>query len=250
MPESARGVSRIANKPRKSRNVKQTRSELGILRRKGLYKAKRPRAKLTRYALGLLRKFRDVITGKASVVNVGSMESAKRLRTGETTGTVRTKGRLAVVPSQGDERVRYSKKTGRIIATRKIGGARYTRETFAHRPRTLKETLKSLKPGDRIAVPMYRGVKGVEWTQYTPDEFSNFWNQYGARGQSRTKTGQFHRYHDLLSHIQIARYSEPGSKRNVNNGGITRADTGVRKRATNKRKTTKRVSRSKKGRKT
>ena len=50
--------------------LRQQKSQLSILKKKGLYKPKNPRGPVTDYGKSLLHKFSDVISGKSAVVTV------------------------------------------------------------------------------------------------------------------------------------------------------------------------------------
>lgn len=212
----------MANKPSKPRGSQALKSDLKILRERGLYKPKNSRAAPTEYAKRIAKKFSDVISGKASVVTAKSAKrggkgfiEASRLAAGDRAGTIRAVRNKVIVPTQGGEQARYSVKTGRVRVTRKTEGGNYIRETFPGDHRSLKAIKAQLKPGDRVAVPLFRGRKGVEWQTMTPEEFEAFWRQYSNRGTAPAydKDGKRKIYHDLASHVQIFRYEAPRAPR-------------------------------------
>jgi hypothetical protein len=203
-------VAKNTTKPKLSQSQK---SDLKALRKKGLYKPVKPRAAPTKYAKGLLSRFKDVLTGKASVVTAKGQtkrskgfKEAAQFNRGQSSGTVRAIRNKIIVPTQVGEVARFSKKSGKVRVTRNINGAKYVREPFPKRPRDFRDAGRSLRPGDRIAVPSWRGdAKGVEWYTLSAEEWRMFWLQYGPKGSAETRGGKKHRYNDLLSHIQISR---------------------------------------------
>ena len=96
--------------------------------------------------------------------------------------------------------------------TRKVGADTYVREPFQGKSRQLKDLLKQLGPNDRIAVPLFRGKRGVEWQNMTADEFAAFWRQYSLRGTARTEKGSRRIYHDLGKVVQIFRIEGPSAR--------------------------------------
>lgn len=185
---------RMAKKTRKSQSGQAQKSGLKKLREKGLYKPKKPRAAPTKYGKSLLSRFADVLSGKASVVTAvekgrkGFKAASKYARSGnDKMGTVRVVRNKIVVPTQAGEIARFSKKGVRV--TRRVGEDVYVREPLQKH----KQILEQLKPGDRIAVPLNRGKRGVEWMQLTPEDYRAFQRQYDET------------YKNLGSHVQIFR---------------------------------------------
>jgi hypothetical protein len=212
-------MARKASKPGASQDLK---SNLKILKDRGLYKPKNSRAAPTGYAKRIAKKFSDVISGKASVVTAKSAKhggkgfiEAARLAMGDRAGTIRAVRNKVIVPTQGGEQARYSVKTGRVRVTRKTEGGTYVRESFPGDHRSLKTIKAQLKPGDRVAVPLFRGRKGVEWQTMELAEFEAFWRQYSSRGTAPVydRVGKRKIYHDLASHVQIFRYEAPRAPR-------------------------------------
>lgn len=191
----------MAKKTKKPALSQAQKSGLKVLRKKGVYKPKAPRAAPTRYAKSLLGKFADLLTGKASIVTAsqkgrkGFGAARKFKREKEAVGTLRVVRNKIIVPTQAGEVARFSKKKGTVRVTRKLGKDFYVREPFAKPIYSLKDLKSQLKPGDRVAVPLYRGHRGVEWRTLTYDDFAAFWREYGP-----STTGK--EYEDLGEHIQ------------------------------------------------
>lgn len=176
----------MAKKSKKPRDSQAVKSGLKTLREKGLYKPEKSRAAPTKYAKSLLTKFADVLTGKASVVTASAkgrkgFAAAAKYKTGakDAPGTVRVVRNKIVVPTQGGETARFTK-SGKVRVTRRVGRDVYVREPFPGRVKSLDDILRSTKSNERIAVPLYRGQRGVEWMNMTAAEFKAFYSQYAA----------------------------------------------------------------------
>lgn len=186
MAKSTKSGSRSKVNPRN----KSVRGDLAKLRRSGLYKPKDARAKPTRYGKSLIAKFADFLTGTAKSVKVSS-KIAKQYEGGDRPGTVRRVRNRIVVPAQPDERVTYSAKTGKVRATRRSGKTRYVREPLTGKHTTFESVRRQMRPGDRVAVPFYRGRRGTEWVNMTLDEFEAFMSEYSER------------YKDAPQHVEL-----------------------------------------------
>ena len=95
------------------------RSDVAKLKAKGLV-SKRVDARKqqpTRYMQGQVKKFSDVLSGKATVIH-----TPKRAQAKEFAEKFRTKGKAVVVPTRKGEKLTYSKKYGDISASQKVGG--------------------------------------------------------------------------------------------------------------------------------
>jgi hypothetical protein len=182
----------------------EQKKKLSRLKKRGLYKPKNTRKAPTRYGLSLLKKFSDVLTGKASVVTVKEKrrkgyKAAKKYAHGETKpGTVRVVRNKIIVPTSKGERATYSKKRGEILVSRKVGKEFFVRTPFPKSIHTINDVRSQLRPGDRISVPFNRGSRGVEWFNMPLDEFEAFWGEYGPHGSKR-------KYIGLADQIQIFR---------------------------------------------
>ena len=188
----------MAKKTKSKPTSQAQKSGLKILREKGLYKPKNSRAEPTKYGRGILRRFADVISGKASVVtaksekrgNKGFKEARSYKQGDQSRGTVRVVRNKIIVPTQAGEQARFSKKGVRV--TRTIGDAVYVREPFKSSTSTPQKIYDQLQPGDRISVPLNRGRRGVEWMNFTKEEYGLFILPSGSGGS----------YKGLSDHIQ------------------------------------------------
>lgn len=92
--------------------LRKFRSDVAKLKAKGLVSKSKDARKQepTRYMLGQVKKYSDVLAGKATVVTVPKSSTAK-----EYSQLYRTKGKHVVVPSAKSERVRYNARTGQIV---------------------------------------------------------------------------------------------------------------------------------------
>lgn len=105
--------------------LRKFRSDVARLKSLGLVSkridARKQRA--TKYMRGQVRKFADVLSGKAKAVHVPKRSDAKAFAE-----KYRTKGKTVVVPvTAPNEKFSYSKKTGEIRGTKKIGGRKIKR---------------------------------------------------------------------------------------------------------------------------
>ena len=100
-------------KSRHLQDAKRSRAERRRLRELGLIsKHVDLRKKPTKAQLKTIEKYRDLLTGKAKVIEV------PKGRAREFKGFVR-KGRKVIVPRQKGETIKFEKKSGRIVATKK-----------------------------------------------------------------------------------------------------------------------------------
>lgn len=119
----------MAKKSKKElRAAKREKSQLKKLRDKLGVKVDL-RKKPGRKERNLLQKFKDVLTGKSTVVDVGSKTRAKRYRDFKKVGS------KVVVPRRKGERIRATKE-GDIATTRKVRG------------KTVKSVIAPKKPGE------------------------------------------------------------------------------------------------------
>ena len=180
--------------PKLSQAEKKT---LEILRRHKIYRPKNPRAAPTRHAKTLARKFLDLATGQAQIVTTRSAKKGRKgyveahaLKNGDKIGTVRARRNKLIVPHHPGERVSYSAKTGEYIVRTNMGEITFERRPLKKHMRTLRELRDQLKPGDRVAVPLFRGHKlGVDWQSMSIEEFEQFWSLYGPNASKREYTG-------------------------------------------------------------
>jgi hypothetical protein len=187
---------------KKSQSKEQVKRSLKKLREAGLYAPKHPRRAPTDYAKSLLKRFSDVLTGKARAVTVkqkgrAGHKLARSFVSGGGPGTVRAVRNKVIVPVQAGERLSFAPKAKRIRVTRKVGRQRYVREPLQGKHRTVESIRAQLRLGDSIAVPFYRGSRGTEYIMMKPDEFSAFIDQVN---QSAAR--------DHKAPYQVASYAE------------------------------------------
>lgn len=191
-------MSRKRNKitsPKLSQAEKKT---LEILKRHKIYRPKKPRAAPTRHAQRLARKFLDLASGQAQVVTVKSLKrghkgfsEARKFKTeSEKAGSVRVRRNKLIVPRHAGETVTYSAKRGEYVVRTKMGEITFERRPFSKRLKSIRDVRDALKPGERVAVPLFRGPKlGVDWQSMSLEEFENFWLQYGPDATKRVYSG-------------------------------------------------------------
>jgi hypothetical protein len=192
------------------KNSQAVKAGISALKKAGLYKPDKPRGPVTRYALGLLKKFEDVIKGTAQAVKVPAKVAA---RFAEDDASLRANRRRVAVPVQKGERAFYSKKTGNIRAVFASGRDRYIREPFSQRPTTLAGIRRQLGPNDKIMVPINHGrKKPLGWQSFTLEEFQHFWED-GASEQTDIDGNVTDFRTRLASHIQIFKFEGPHAKK-------------------------------------
>lgn len=149
--------------------IRKFRSDVAKLKDKGLVSARvDARAqKPTRYMKKQVEKFRDVIEGRAAVVNVPRAD-AKKFR-----DAFKTKGTHVVVPKVKGERVRYDRNSGTIYGYATQYGERYKRARLG-----TVESAADLPqgPGVRYTLPLSGGQQMV--TMDDPVQFFNFVSPY------------------------------------------------------------------------
>lgn len=175
---------------KKSGNGQQQKRDLRRLQKKGLYQPKDASAGPTRYGLSLLRKYRSVLEGKATVLTVPKAKQA-RANIDPGLGVYARKNKL-VIPKNPGEKVSWSKKdkTYRVSRWSDDRTTRYVREPI-NRKITNPKDIK-LKPGQRISIPFNRPGRGIEWMNLTEEEFKEAWAQYRDAGTYRTMGDHLH----------------------------------------------------------
>lgn len=118
--------------------LRKFRSDIASLKSKGLL-SKRVDArsqKPTRYMRSQIKKFSDVLSGKAAVVK------APRSKAKEFSDKYIVKGNKVVVPKRKGETVSYSKSSNTIVASSKVGEKRVRRRMSAKAPTKHEAPLK------------------------------------------------------------------------------------------------------------
>lgn len=131
--------------------LKVAKSEIAKLKKLGLYKGD-ARKKPTKYALGQINKFNEVLSGRAKVVTVPQRKHAR-----EFTETYLTKFRKVVVPIRPGEKLYYNKTKGEIFSYNKEYG-HTIRRIFPKHALTEREA-RELQKGRNIryAIPIGSG---------------------------------------------------------------------------------------------
>jgi hypothetical protein len=136
--------------------LRKFRSDVAKLKSKGLV-SKRIDArgqKPTRYMLGQVKKYNDVLEGRAAVLHVKSKAKA-----GEFKEVFRTKFDAIVVPKEKGERVTYSKKTGDIRSTRTKYGQKIRKRILKIKINGPDDLRKLERKGLMFAIPLGTGTR-------------------------------------------------------------------------------------------
>lgn len=130
---------------------------------------RKPPSKFQRSAI---KKFADVISGKAAVVETSKASEYKK--------AYRTKGNKVVVPRIKGEKVDVDKK-GNIVSIRKTRTGKVRRR---HIPvKELETTARERRPANvavTYVVPFQRKGGGISWRRFTPEALRRFIAEYGA----------------------------------------------------------------------
>ncbi|MGE3388105.1 MAG: hypothetical protein AB7K41_15350 [Bdellovibrionales bacterium] len=177
------------------------------LREKGLYTPKDARAAPTKYGRSMIRKYRDVLDGRATVITIPKTKRSKgwkaaRDNADPSLGVYAHRNKL-VVPKNEREHISWStkKKTYRVSFWSTDKTTRYVREPVKRKisnPAQIK-----LREGQRISIPFNRPGRGIEWMNLTEQEFKETWAEYHDRG----------RYKTMGEHLHISWVVQPDKKR-------------------------------------
>lgn len=174
--------------------LKKFRSDVAKLKSKGLVSNKTDARKQapTRYMQTQVKKFQDVLDGKAKVLHTPKRSDAKAF-----SEKFRTKGKSVVVPAKADERLAYSKKTGAISATRKTAsGKKITREIYSEAP-------SKARPPSRAKNVLYVIPVGNSRQSFdTWEDIVLFMEPY--------ETNSKNPYKDWEQYVEIVRYEDAG----------------------------------------
>lgn len=165
--------------PTKSTTKKQARAQKSAikkLRDLGIIKADL-RRKPTPATKRALKKYADVVSGRAAVLKV------KNPRVYRKTEGVRVAGKNVIVPRRKGEKISIDKKSGRIVHKRKIGGKIVTSKS--------RVVDGGVRIGSRtpIVIPFAVGNSGrVEYFRFaTEDALHNFLDEYEKRHRRKYK---------------------------------------------------------------
>ncbi len=180
MPKTVRNKTQA----KKDRRAVRKLRDLGIIKKADLRKPPTAAQKRT------IRKYADVLTGRAKIVRPKNPSSYKKL--------FRVAGKNVIVPKRRGEKISVSK-SGEIVRKRKVGG-RKSSGTFKHAPRP-----EEFKPrrGARVvyALPVNRGGGEVEWYRYSS------WEKLVADMQ----TGSLKGYRNFTDYV-VEEELEPGER--------------------------------------
>lgn len=177
----------MATRKLKGAQLRKFRSEIAVLKSKGLISPKvdartvQPTSHMTKQ----IKKFQNVLTGKATVVRAGSRKQAK-----EYSQQFPTKFKSIVITKEANEKIRMNTKTGEISSYRNQFGKRI-KKIYSKRK---IENLNQLPTGPNVnyTVPFKRGPNRVE--RYTfPDlkTLKEFMEGYGDK------------YKDWMKYVEI-----------------------------------------------
>lgn len=175
-------------------DLAQVRKSLAVLRKKGLYNPANARKKPTKYAISLIKKFSDVVRGRADVVKADK-ETIKKLKE-----DYRTKsGRVVIERPSFSSGVRINRKTREIEHTIRQGN-----RVYVTRPANVSsvEDLPELGRGETYVVPFMAGRKlRYEFTDDL-EEIEALVNTYEQRQSS---DGKRHDYANIMRYLLIAK---------------------------------------------
>lgn len=138
-------------------NLKKFRSDVSKLRGVGLV-SKRVDARSqtpTRYMKGIVKKFNDVLEGRAQAVKV------PRAVAKDYSAAYKTKGSRVVVPVEKGERARYRKKDAAIVGHRTgYAPGETIDKIFTRAGKT--EFPETLPPGHVYSIPLGSGVRSFD----------------------------------------------------------------------------------------
>ena len=188
------------------RSDAQVKSDLKILKAKGLYKGDL-RKPITRYGKGQARKFADVIRGSAKVVSVPKLTTARAARVEARAvaeahpDRVRAKGaKLIVRVSRKSEHVIYQQKAHKILTRHKNDRGEILTYEFvsALSDQPLDDNgYPLLNKNETFALPFSRGVDGLDYmTRASSAEILALANEYRQKVKNK--------YRDVNSYIMIA----------------------------------------------
>ena len=137
--------------------LRKFRSDVAKLKEKGLVSARvdARSQKPTRHMREQVKKYSDVLSGRAKVVHTPKRSQAKQYA-----DAFRVKGNAVVIPVEKGETVRYSPKSNKIVGTRRAYGKTLKKEYLAKR----LESVKDLPAGKGIiySVPLGNGLRSFD----------------------------------------------------------------------------------------
>jgi hypothetical protein len=165
----------MSSKTLSASQLKKFRSDVAKLKSKGLVSARvDARAqKPTRHMREQVKKFEDVLSGRAKVVHTPKRSQAK-----EYADAFRVKGKSVVVPVEKGETVRFNKSSGKIVGTRRAYGKTIKKEYYTKR----LDSVKDLPQGKGIlySVPLGNGLRSFD----DLDDLANFMFPYETQARN------------------------------------------------------------------
>lgn len=167
-------MSSKKSKSGQPRSVKEFRHDVAKLKAAGLV-SKRVDArsqKQTRYMQGQVKKFDDVLKGRAKVVRAPRRADLAEYRDG---GRYKTKGRSVVIPVESKtERVRWDAKNKRAVSTSHEYGETFTKEYMPKPPRSAADVPQ--ERGLLYTIPLGRSYRSFD----TWEDLANFMFPYAT----------------------------------------------------------------------
>lgn len=170
---------------KRKRDLAQVKKSLSILKSKGLYKPENARAKPTRYGLSLLKKYSDVVAGRAFVEKAPKSALSKLAQDFKV-----TRGRV-VIPKLLSTSRPIITKSGDVIRRSKFGTSEYRYRAVQLR----NGELPDLKPYQSYTVMVLEGRKPVQYSYSSKEEMMRVIAEYQPDGN---------RGFDMLKYVQIA----------------------------------------------
>ncbi len=172
----------MTTKKLKGAQLKKAKSDLAKLKKLGLYKGDARKAP-TDYAQRQIRKYSDVLEGRAKVVTVPKRSVAR-----EYTQVFRTKYRKVIIPARRGEKFFYNKKSGEVFSYNREYGHRIKRIFPKHR--VTADNVKNLPQGKNIRFAIPIGKPGHRERFLTYEDLAQF-------------MGAYERYKDWQKYVEI-----------------------------------------------
>lgn len=159
--------------------LKKAKSDLAKLKKLGLYGGD-ARKQPTRYAREQIKKYNDVLEGRAKVVTLPKRGTAR-----EYTEVFQTKNRRVVIPARKGEKFFYNKKSGEIFSYNTEYGHKIKR-IFPKTPLTEKSAAALPKGKNiRFAIPIGsgEGTRRMRFTTYK--ELADYMSSDSLKGYNK-----------------------------------------------------------------
>lgn len=180
---------------KRKKDLAQVKKQLAILKKKGLYTPKAPRAKPTRYAKSLLKKYSDVVAGKSFVVKADKAALSKLA------DTYRTAHGRVIIPAQGTNVRPTITKSGEVVRKMSIAGRKYKFRPVAMGPDGM---IEPIGPNQSYSVPIREGNRLRFQSISSREELYKLAQEYAPSGG---------RGFDILKYVQIIETEGSGKYR-------------------------------------